>query len=755
MKKNKVFYNIFVWFSFILMLVYFAWRIWRTMPIEYGWVAIVAGIIFLVCEIVSALEAMIHIFASTNPIQPEKPVIPEDWYPEVDVFIATHNESNDILYKTINGCKYMKYPDKSKVHIWVCDDGYREEVKQLCEQMGVGWIGLANNKFAKAGNLNNAISKTNAPLIVTFDADMIPTRHFLLETVPFFFLPKMKKDENGVWVERTEEEIDKEYKIGFIQTPQSFYNYDLFQYNLYAEEGIPNEQDYFFREVNVARNKSNSPIYAGSNTVMSRQALKEAGGIATGTITEDFETGLHIQENGYSCYAISKVVAHGLSPDTIESLIKQRERWGRGCVYSLRRLHLWFNQNLSFKSKLSYFSCEIYWWTFLRRFVFILCPILFAVFKIPVMTCKPWELLVFWLPSYILFDQAQRIQSGNIRTTIWSNVIDTTMFPYLIIPIILEAIGIRKSKFHVTKKEREVTGGSDKTLAIPHIILLVFSIVALILSVQDLVNYQAYGSFIIIYWLCINGYALCMAIFFMLGRKNLRMSERYTVALPVKIIHDGITYYGETIDISEGGMAVEFKQPIYLPDESLRIHIKTHHYNAHMNVRQLYAQGELDKKTKEKRYVYRFKVDEFSEEDKSQYYQIIFDRDTIHPLYTSNTDSMFLNISSNINGRVEKKVQQKRRQYRIQLNKEFTDTTGKSVYVYDYSYEYILLSRKDSADREQINIPLPEGLVMQCEVANIIDNEKSLYAIKNGMELLFDEKFAQTLEEWVEIDGLF
>ena len=27
--------------------------------------------------------------------------------------------------------------------------------------------------------------------------DMIPTSDFLIETVPYFFLPKMKKDENG------------------------------------------------------------------------------------------------------------------------------------------------------------------------------------------------------------------------------------------------------------------------------------------------------------------------------------------------------------------------------------------------------------------------------------------------------------------------------------------------------------------------------------------------------------------------------
>ena len=60
--------------------------------------------------------------------------------------------------------------------------------------------------------------------------------------------------------------------------------------NLYYENSVPNEQDYFFREINVGRNKANAPIYAGSNTLISREALELVGGIATGTITEDFET---------------------------------------------------------------------------------------------------------------------------------------------------------------------------------------------------------------------------------------------------------------------------------------------------------------------------------------------------------------------------------------------------------------------------------------------------------------------------------
>jgi cellulose synthase (UDP-forming) len=71
---------------------------------------------------------------------------------------------------------------------------------------------------------------------------MIARREFLLETVPYFFLPRVKELPDGSWALRSPEETDGGYKIGFIQTPQSFYNPDLFQFNLYSERNIPNEQ---------------------------------------------------------------------------------------------------------------------------------------------------------------------------------------------------------------------------------------------------------------------------------------------------------------------------------------------------------------------------------------------------------------------------------------------------------------------------------------------------------------------------------
>lgn len=296
-------------FTFIAIITYIVWRTFFTLPTKYGVVSLLCGVLLLAAEVSSAFEAIVNYAMLSQYAPPELPDLPEEWYPEVDIFIATHNEPVDLLYTTVNGCTFLDYPDKSKVHIHLCDDNARPEMEALAKEFGVRYWGLSNNTYAKGGNLNNAMRQTNAPLCITLDADMIPMHSFLMKTIPYFYLPKLKKDENGRWVPKSPEEIDPKEKVGFVQTPQGFYNPDLFQYNLYSEGRYPGEQDMFFREINVARSAYNAPIYAGSNTIISREALEDVDYIAVDTITEDFLTGIRIQKQGYKTYATGEVLA--------------------------------------------------------------------------------------------------------------------------------------------------------------------------------------------------------------------------------------------------------------------------------------------------------------------------------------------------------------------------------------------------------------------------------------------------------------
>lgn len=269
-------------FYILFSMIYFIWRIFFTIPIGYGWFSLICGVILLVVELLGMGEFFIHFLNVTNLVVPIKPEIKDDTlYPDVDVFIATYNEPEELLYKTIVGCKNMHYPDLSKVHIYVLDDGRRESVKKLAEHLKVSYLTREDNEDAKAGNLNHALSVTTSPYVVTLDADMIPMKNFLLESLPFFIENEQKRQ---LEIEAGVEEGDLSKKLGFVQLPQVFYNADIFQYHLFSEDRIPNEQDYFYRDIQLGKNHSNSVIYGGSNTILSREALVEIGGFVTGLL---------------------------------------------------------------------------------------------------------------------------------------------------------------------------------------------------------------------------------------------------------------------------------------------------------------------------------------------------------------------------------------------------------------------------------------------------------------------------------------
>lgn len=245
----------------------------------------------------------------------------------------------------------------------------------------------------------------------------------------------------------------------------------------------------------MGRNRSNSAIYAGSNTLISREALEDVGYIRTGTITEDFATGIEIQKKGYRCYAVDKTLAHGLAPEDVPSLVKQRERWGRGCVQTVCSLRFFLGK-MPLLTKISYFSSFMYWWTFLRRFIYIISPILYTVFGIQVVNCSLWQLAIFWLPYYLLYNRALRVISGDIRNQRWSNIVDTIIFPYMVIPIFMESIGLRQRKFFVTNKAHNQDTRSGLRYAIPHLLLVSATAVGLAFCVRSMVLHHSYESII-------------------------------------------------------------------------------------------------------------------------------------------------------------------------------------------------------------------------------------------------------------------
>ncbi len=541
--------DLFLFLSTFCTSIYLCWRFTCSIPYAYGWVAIIGSCILLAIEVLGFIESLIHYGGMLKLREHPLPEIADTDYPDVDIFISTYNEPPELLRKTIVGCKHMDYPDRSKVHINLCDDNRRSEMRKLAEELEINYFDRPNNEGAKAGNLNAALARTSSPYVVTFDADMIPQRKFLLRTIPYF-----------VDAERINASLPEEKRrpLGFIQTPQSFYTPDVFQHNLYAERKVPNEQDYFYCVIEAAKTSTNSVIYGGSNTIISRKALEDIGGFYTKSITEDFATGMLIESAGYVSLGLSQPLASGIAPSTFKEHIQQRTRWGRGVIATAKQLKFLFNRKLGISQKLSYLSSVLYWFSPVKNLVYLLAPLTFAVFCIPIFKCTLIDLALFWLPMHLMSMWALRITSQGKISARWSGIYETSVTPFLLMPIIKETLGITLSKFKVTKKDkRNFHNKADKKTIAPFAVMLALTVAGIVHMSYMIIALGYIEILAVLFWLLRNAYYLTMCMFLGMGRDS--------DGEPVKVLaaeramvkkQDGHEIKGITTKLTEHGVDI-------------------------------------------------------------------------------------------------------------------------------------------------------------------------------------------------------
>lgn len=520
--------------------IYLGWRAVYTLP-TMNTISIIAGILLLLTELAGFLQSIVFSIISWKPFKRKHiPLSDFETLPTVDIYIATYNESEDLLKRTIAACTLIRYP-KNLMAIYVCDDGRRASVRELCEEYGIGYIDRKDNSHAKAGNLNHALTKTNGEIVVTMDADMVPQANFLERTLGQFTDPEMV----------------------FVQAPQVFYNDDPFQYNLFFEDQITNEQDFFMRQLEQGKDRFNATMYVGSNALFRRTALEEVGGFATGVITEDMATGMLLQSDNRKTAFINETLAVGLSPETYADLLKQRDRWCRGNIQVIRKWNPLKMKGLSFMQKLLYMDGIHYWFFGIYKLVFLLAPLLFLVFNIYSLDVDFDQLLWFWVPAFISSQLMFKTIANKKRTVLWSHVYEVAMAPYMALSVLSEVFLKKKFKFNVTRKGVQ----TDRrrflwTTSIPYLVLAGLTIVALVKVSLYYLYPEQYDVnpdvlYINIFWVLYNAAAIILAIFLTFERPRHRNSERFSIDLQ-GVLHGNETAVSFSIlNISESGARIE------------------------------------------------------------------------------------------------------------------------------------------------------------------------------------------------------
>ncbi len=548
-KKRK---DVFIYLTIACNTVYLLWRALYTLPFSYGAASAVLGLLLLGAELVGFFQSLVFRLIFIKPNRTPSHTLAE-WAepPTVDVLIATYNEDMSILRKTIIACQNLDYPAE-KLSIVLCDDGNRESAHALCEELGVRHMTRADHAHAKAGNLNNALSHTQGEFVMLLDADMVPKSNFLQRTMGYLIDPN----------------------VGFVQTPQIFYNPDPFQFNLHLNRRIPNEQDLFMLDIQAARANFNAVMHVGTNAVFRRSALTAIGGIPTGTITEDMATGMLLQARGYQSVFVKEVLCTGLSVESFSDLIRQRERWCRGNIQVAKKWNPLTTRGLTFAQRAIYLDGLVYWFFGVQKIIYIVCPLIYLIFSTVILQASAQDLIRFWLPSYLASFLSYRALSRDNRSLAWRHIYEVAMAPHLALAALVEAIFARPIPFRVTPKGLN----SDRTTfawqtSLPFLFLMLATVLAWVMTVRNAAFRPGdVSSFMInVAWSLYNAAAIAASILVCVERPRKRTAERTVPdeTMTVRLGDDDC----RVTDISEAGMQVECCEKAKDRESSERVHL--------------------------------------------------------------------------------------------------------------------------------------------------------------------------------------
>ena len=555
---NTVFRLVTFIFCGVLALRYAFWRTTETLPAFSEPLNFIPGLLLYLAEMYSLAMLAISFFMLVDPLKRTAPKLKsiED-LPTVDVFIPSYNEDPELLAGTLAAAKSMVYP-REKLNIYLLDDGgteakrthkdprtalaatrRHEQLKALCQAMGVHYHARKKNDHAKAGNLNDGLRVSQGELVVVFDADHAPVREFLKETVTFF-----KEDP----------------KLFLVQTPHYFLNPDPLEKNLRTFRSMPSENEMFYSVIQRGLDKWNSAFFCGSAAVLRREALASQGGFQGESITEDCETALDLHSNGWHSVYVDKPLIAGLQPETFVAFIGQRARWCQGMLQILILKRPFLASGLKMSQRICYAGINLFWLFPLARMAFMLSPLLYIFFSLEIYQANIQEFGAYALTYLVASFGMQSYLYGRVRWPWVSELYEYVQSVLLVGSIVSVIRNPRKPTFNVTAKGQTLDANSLSPLATPYFVMFFLLLAAAIYSGWRLLTEPIASDLLMIVaaWNLINLSLAGAALGVVAERRELRRNQR----LPVRrhgILHQGRNKWSVVVlDASSGGISLQF-----------------------------------------------------------------------------------------------------------------------------------------------------------------------------------------------------
>jgi cellulose synthase (UDP-forming) len=475
-KWFKVLYIISILFWFLALFgFYISFQRNLTLAIIYTPI-----LIFLTCFYL--ISKYVNLFYKQFNVSKHRSYVRKYWQmifikPTIDLFLPIAGEDIHIVNNTWEGVLNLQKEYGSNLNVYVLDDKGSGIYEDLANHLGFHYLSRPNKgEFKKAGNLRYGMERSDGEFVIIFDADFRPTEQFIHDLLPY------------MW----------DSKVSIVQSPQYFDTNSTVEKRSWLEYGAGNIQEYFYKIIQVSRDRFGGAICVGTNAIYRRKALDSIGGTALREHSEDVWTGFKTISKGWKIKYIPLILAKGVCPDDLNAFFKQQTRWCSGSLSLMMSKEFWFSP-VKISTKIPYISG----FTFYFSHLFAL-SLPFQVFVLMLngqFSPRDSSLLVFVptiLNSFLLmaFHQYPRARLG----TILAYVTASWAYAYAILSIVFRV----PEKWQPTGANTSLSAGFKRLFWLSNIYYVTYIGLVIFAIWSDKLVFDSSRFFLTDFWITLN-----------------------------------------------------------------------------------------------------------------------------------------------------------------------------------------------------------------------------------------------------------
>lgn len=360
-------------------------------------------------------------------------------YPSVALLIPAHNEGV-VIAKTLSAMARLEYP--GKLDIYLLNDNSQDETGDIASEFAEIFSHIHHIKVppgepkGKSRVLNYGLSISNSDYFIVYDADNEP-----------------EPDALRLLVETAETTENAAGAVGYVKTKNVATNT--------LTRMIALEFQVFQLLMQCGRWAAfKLGSLAGTNMLLRRSVLEDAGGYDPYALAEDAELTIRLTAAGLRLPVVPESHTWEQEPENLKIFIKQRTRWLIGNIYLLEKS---FHDLSHWKGRTFVLSVQ-HVLTYLIFILLLLFSDVFFIMSLLGYTLPEMKapLLILWFMSYIVYTTQLLSAVVVDRNVSFTNII-FVLIMYFTYAQVFVIMLVRAFYIYIKSRIQNKTIGWDKT----------------------------------------------------------------------------------------------------------------------------------------------------------------------------------------------------------------------------------------------------------------------------------------------------